>query len=685
MNTVETSADPACSTPSVEEEILIRNLLISHDPDGRDLDSDLLLQAVKNVLHFATSSETKLDTAERSYNSQIEEVGSQKFIGDVVDKILRELFYKHHHGEDLQTRTMNLLDLLRNFRWNEKMVFILAGLAFSYGEFWLVIRLCHQNPLAGSISVLKQFPSDLKLFKPRLKALSCLIGKMMELTEHVVKFDSLPISEVKMDPELVETTKHHMYLAVYWVARSAIKGSSHIADLRAVKPKRVCRNLTAGAAWELLSLVLKLSNSCIRLQRLVEVCHRQIEEKIYKKLTGLFNETHVDNQEVLRVLFSLKDNLPFKKSLSQEKVGISKFKDKVVILYISKPELLTPEDLLFLLHQMYNNPHISKLEGSYEIIYIPILTSTSWSDSEEQNYDLVSNFLPWYLIRKPQRLSSAAMTFIKQEWNYEEEPISVVIDNKGSVINLNAIDTMKIWGSEAYPFSASREEELWKFEKSTFLLMFNGIDPLLTDRIREGRNVCIYGGDNVRWIREFQAKIEETILSKALQLEIVYVGKRTLTSLVRNILLAETQYQPSNIPISVTNIQFFWTRLDSIRRSILRQRNKANVDHILQDVSWLLEIDESATGWAMLGDGTSRDTLRLRGKEVMECLDMFPKWQGNVSKWGLVGAIRMALEPPSTPTPCGHSETIPFDESLLGKNLFCNQCKRPMKGFVTYE
>ncbi|PKI31151.1 hypothetical protein CRG98_048453 [Punica granatum] len=606
MNTVETSADPACSTPSVEEEILIRNLLISHDPDGRDLDSDLLLQAVKNVLHFATSSETKLDTAERSYNSQIEEVGSQKFIGDVVDKILRELFYKHHHGEDLQTRTMNLLDLLRNFRWNEKMVFILAGLAFSYGEFWLVIRLCHQNPLAGSISVLKQFPSDLKLFKPRLKALSCLIGKMMELTEHVVKFDSLPISEVKMDPELVETTKHHMYLAVYWVARSAIKGSSHIADLRAVKPKRV-------------------------------------------------------------------------------HVGISKFKDKVVILYISKPELLTPEDLLFLLHQMYNNPHISKLEGSYEIIYIPILTSTSWSDSEEQNYDLVSNFLPWYLIRKPQRLSSAAMTFIKQEWNYEEEPISVVIDNKGSVINLNAIDTMKIWGSEAYPFSASLEEELWKFEKSTFLLMFNGIDPLLTDRIREGRNVCIYGGDNVRWIREFQAKIEETILSKALQLEIVYVGKRTLTSLVRNILLAETQYQPSNIPISVTNIQFFWTRLDSIRRSILRQRNKANVDHILQDVSWLLEIDESATGWAMLGDGTSRDTLRLRGKEVMECLDMFPKWQGNVSKWGLVGAIRMALEPPSTPTPCGHSETIPFDESLLGKNLFCNQCKRPMKGFVTYE
>lgn len=150
-----------------------------------------------------------------------------------------QMFYKHHQMGNLHNKTMNLLDLLGNFLWSDKMALILAGLAFKYSEFWLVNRLRHQNALAGLISVLRQFPNDMELLKPRLKALNLLMEKMVELTEHVAKFDSLPISEVNMDHGLIEITKNHMYLAAYWVARSAIRGSSHIIDLRAVKAKRV--------------------------------------------------------------------------------------------------------------------------------------------------------------------------------------------------------------------------------------------------------------------------------------------------------------------------------------------------------------------------------------------------------------------------------------------------------------
>ncbi|KAL3511362.1 hypothetical protein ACH5RR_030763 [Cinchona calisaya] len=38
---------------SNEEDFLIRKILITHDPDGCQLDTELLLRAVKNIIHFA--------------------------------------------------------------------------------------------------------------------------------------------------------------------------------------------------------------------------------------------------------------------------------------------------------------------------------------------------------------------------------------------------------------------------------------------------------------------------------------------------------------------------------------------------------------------------------------------------------------------------------------------------------
>lgn len=42
------------------EDILIRKLLLSHDPDGRRLDSEQLLFAMENVMLYAATSEVVL-------------------------------------------------------------------------------------------------------------------------------------------------------------------------------------------------------------------------------------------------------------------------------------------------------------------------------------------------------------------------------------------------------------------------------------------------------------------------------------------------------------------------------------------------------------------------------------------------------------------------------------------------
>ena len=39
------------------EDILIKKLVLSHDPDGRHLDSEELLHAMENIMFYATISE----------------------------------------------------------------------------------------------------------------------------------------------------------------------------------------------------------------------------------------------------------------------------------------------------------------------------------------------------------------------------------------------------------------------------------------------------------------------------------------------------------------------------------------------------------------------------------------------------------------------------------------------------
>lgn len=46
----------------LDDEILIKKLLLSHDPDGRRLDSEMLLSAAENIMFYASPSEEVLLT-----------------------------------------------------------------------------------------------------------------------------------------------------------------------------------------------------------------------------------------------------------------------------------------------------------------------------------------------------------------------------------------------------------------------------------------------------------------------------------------------------------------------------------------------------------------------------------------------------------------------------------------------
>ncbi|KAI6686630.1 hypothetical protein NL676_032543 [Syzygium grande] len=604
------------SSLSSEEDMMVRKLLLAHDPDGRHLDSELLLQAIEDAMCCATSLEIACDFKREDDIRQTGVVGSQEPLGVIIHKISSEMLCVCASQKNMYARTLYIFDLLGYYAWDAKVILVLAALGMSYAEFCLMIQLSPCNPLAASVAMLKQLQPNSRVFKPRLKALSSLIMMM-------------------------------------------------------------CMSSSAIAIWELSSLACTLTNIQSRLKRLVDGLIQQLDEKVEQKLVNLFQVTHRDNQEALATLFLLMDKFPLKEKYSQAKVGILELTGKVVMFLISKSEFPSPEEWLLLVHQVNNLARNKTSEGNYDIVWVPISSSCTWTDSEDRSFDYLSNWMPWYSLRRPHLLSPAVVNFIKESWNYKEEPIMVVMDTEGAITNLNAVDMLRIWGVKAYPFSSSREEELWEAENWGLQLMLDGIDQLLTFWIEQGKNVCIYGSDDQGWIKEFHSKME--IISEAVQLEIVYVGRRSHH--------VQMMYIPANIQrhLSPTKIRFFWLRLDSMRKSKLRLGKTVNADQTLQEVSALLDFDENDEGWAIFGKGLSADTMRLQGNRLMECLDKFPEWGQNVGKWGLLNAIRMALEPAVLDGPCSHTDTIPFEEGLAEKVLFCVKCKRPMKIFVVYE
>lgn len=203
-------------------------------------------------------------------------------------------------------------------------------------------------------------------------------------------------------------------------------------------------------------------------------------------------------------------------------------------------------------------------------------------------------------------------------------------------------------------------------------------------QVEEGRNICIYGSNSIDWIVEFTAKME--IIKRAgVQLEMVYVGKRNSTPHVKDI-LANVRYKNLSSALPSMKTHFFWLRLESIRRSKLRLGKPENyTDNVLDEVSALLDIDNNDENWAVIGRGSnSIDIIRLEGPKIMECLDLFPSWGGNLAELGFFGALRHALAPPILPRPCGHDFTHPSKEQGEGV-VVCGKCKHPMKKFVMYK
>ncbi|CAJ1853909.1 unnamed protein product [Sphenostylis stenocarpa] len=676
------------SISNMQRDNLIKKLLLTHDPDGRRLDSESMLLAVGNIMFHASTIIVTSNLYSASFQkndiTEIETVGCSESVGFILTKICK-ILCKCSGEDDVNSRVINLFDLIGKYSWDAKVVIVLAAFAVRYGEFWQLMQLHRGNNLAALISSIKQLPCNLKPLKLQIKALSFLVKTMMDVAMCIIKFEYLPLQHVEHGNEIFIVTKSQIYEAAYWIARSCLTCFSQVQDFTTKQHEQVYSDSTIIAAWELSSLAYRLSGICCSLRRQVDMCHEEIERNLYHRLLDLAREEHIDNQNILTLFFPSKNYVPLKDCSTEVKLGVSEMKNKIVLLLITKPQILSPVDIFLLVQQTCDHPLNERLGKSYMIVWIPLPSSDSWTEAEESSFNFLSDSLPWHAVRKPRLLNSAVVKYIRERWNYKDEPIMVALDSKGKVTNYNALDMINIWGAKAYPFSASKEEELWQDQNLTMQLLLDGINPLLAYWVEQGKSICLYGSENLAWIQQFNYKITE-LKRAGLELETIYVGNNQLGEHVKQIMARSGETSLSD-PLSFTNVQFFWLRLESMRKSKLRLGKTTSCDHVLAELSALLEMDDREEGWAVIGSGGSTDIIRLQGMQVTEFLRNNSEWKENITKFGLSGAPRNFLETDVVAGSCTHSYFVPSRENarLNQETVICQSCKRPMKKFVVYQ
>ncbi|XP_030544740.2 protein SIEVE ELEMENT OCCLUSION B-like [Rhodamnia argentea] len=680
-----------------DDSVMMKQVMDTHTPDGREVDVKPLLHLVEDILNRATLSVDTVATGgsvlftenmddktyQASFNAMLDALSY------IIERISCELSVKALTGGEAHATTLAIFNLLGPFSWDAKLVLTLAAFAFNYGEFWLLAQIYTSNQLAKSMAILRQLPMIMEhsgMLKSRFEALNNLIQAMLKVTRCVVEFRELPSAYISSEIPALSTAMAHIPTAVYWTIRSAVACAGQITNLTSYGLEYIT---TTTEAWELSTLAHKLTSIYEHLQKQIAICNQHIEEKrhleAYQTLLSLMETLHIDNMKILKALIYPKDDiLPLVDGNTKKRVNLEVLRRRNVLLLISGLDISQEE--LSILEQIHSE---SKLHATrhdihqYEVVWIPMVDrSVLWTDPMQKQFEALQSSMPWYTVYHPNLIDRAVIRFIKERWHFRNKPILVVLDPQGKVVCPNAIHMMWIWGGNAFPFTTMREEALWKEETWRLELLVNGIDPTILNWIRDGKYIFLYGGDDIEWIRKFTTAAHQVAQAARIPLEMAYVGKSSKREQVRRAVVAINNEKMSYAWQDLTMVWFFWTRLESMLFSKIQLGKADEYDPVMQQIKRLLSFDKVG-GWAVLSKG-STISVNGHGTTVLPALLEYDLWKEHVPTKGYELAFKDHHDKIHDVThPCCRFEF----QSAMGRipeSMRCPECQRLMEKLTSF-
>lgn len=196
--------------------------------------------------------------------------------------------------------------------------------------------------------------------------------------------------------------------------------------------------------------------------------------------------------------------------------------------------------------------------------------------------------------------------------------------------------------------------------------------------------MCLYGGDDMEWIREFTTRAKAMANFLNIPMEMIYMGKSNVPKerlrRIKDTIEGENMSRCLHDP---TSIWFFWSRLDSMRRSKARYGKTIDNDAVLKETMVLLSYDGGEHGWASVWLGAAR-MARANGQLALLTVKEFEQWQGEANRVGLVPALELELQRRHTPQHCTRL-ILPGIGNDIPHKVVCTECGRDMEKFFMFR
>ncbi|PIN26407.1 hypothetical protein CDL12_00842 [Handroanthus impetiginosus] len=607
----------------------------------------------EKLMHASPPNDKILRTAD--HDSKIVKVFAYP-----INKISCDIICKYDAGAESHAVTMDLLRTQSSYSWDAKAVITFAAFAINYSN------LQTKNPLAKNTLTPKDLPETMaraEKVKKKFENVLDLLNEVLKVTNCITKFKKLPFYISRSLPEM-KAAKAHFPLAVYWIIRSILVCTSTLIDTGH-------KYITSTAEpWEILGLTSKLSVIMDRLQTQLRICRKSLEMKKAGDADLVFEiimeSVQAENMRVLRAMIHSRDD---QRPLYD---GSKRINERLEVLRLKRQE--------------------------YEVLWLPILDPAvskteqrdpALSKMEQRDtifYDLRNN-MPWYSVDHPSLVEPVAIRYIREVWNFVHMPMLVVLDPQGKPSNLDALPMMWIWGSTAFPFTKARERSLWSESTWNIELLADAIDPRIQEWIRGNSVICLYGGEDIEWIRKFTLSARAAAQAMNVPLEMLYVGKRNPRDKVRRcheIIDREKLSHVFGVQDYYDYIWYFWVRLWSMWNSKKQIGMTAENDQIMQEIMDILTFDSSEQGWAVFSRGNYEIT-KAHGDKLLPVLDNYAAWLPEVDyPEKFVPVLDAQLRGVHPEHHC-YRLVLPGHAGYIPEGVHCSECGRLMDKYVMYR
>ncbi|KAJ3693616.1 hypothetical protein LUZ60_009096 [Juncus effusus] len=569
--------------------------------------------------------------------------------------------------EDFETKTMKVLKLLESYSWDAKLVLILGAYSINYGQLRLIIEQCKNDKnnknFVKYVALLKHISSERSENRLLLKSTEELMKNVINVIDRTVALRKCSHNLIlKPTTNIPSAACCTIYAIIVCGSIVTTISKGHTVTDKSVKPERFTKTIV--------SIHHHLEQ--------LSVEEKKPLEEILKK------EDKANNREVLQWFINEKITLICGNKEKEEKATMTSFHEKIVMFLISSFSIKAYNQEISFLYEFYRNTH---MQNNYEIVWLPIIDR--YDMISEKEYDDLTSDMPWYVMEHSSlQVDQEVVNHIKKELRFDGTPMLVVIDERGNLVQQNALDMIRIWGKRAFLYFGEKEKK-WIEETKVFGLQF-----LYEDLTNDGRYVCFYGGEDTEWLKKLTKEVSRIKSQTNVKIEMLYIRGKSMHKPRFNKIVSEISNDGTILQLmDDESVSRFWARLQSIGLHFSSGETNTNLNSVVTGARSLIMFDSSSHNWVAIGKAGSNNTVISSGKKFVKSLESIENIENVEGEEFLVkidnamkgGKSIQTSEKAHEEKHCIKFKLVGDSSKITWDDMCCTLCNRKMKRVVLYE